>query len=95
MALAAPSDAVRLMLAPAREYRQRVAARRTATWPRALTVPVLLVLMIGLLNSTAAVGHVAGLLVLDTRISHRANNFDLDANRQRSVIPQAAMLLDI
>ena len=69
MAFAAPSDAMRLMRAPARQYRLRVAARRAAPWSRALTVPVLLVLMIGLLNSTAAVGHVAGLLVLDQIVS--------------------------
>ena len=69
MAFAAPSDAVRLMRAPAREYRLGVAARRTASWSRALTVPVLLALMLGLLNSTAAVGHVAGLLVLDQIVS--------------------------
>jgi hypothetical protein len=61
----AASDAIRLMLAPAREYRARVAAATDASWRRALTVPALLVLMLGLLNSTAAAGHVTASLVLD------------------------------
>lgn len=60
-----PSDAMRLMLAPGNEYRRRVADGARTVWWRALTVPALLALMLGLLNSTAAAGHVTASLVLD------------------------------
>jgi len=53
------------MRAPSREYRAEVAARTDATWRRALMIPGLLALMFGLLNSTAAVGHVSASLVGD------------------------------
>lgn len=59
------SDAVRLMLAPEHEYRVRLAQRRPISWLRALWMPVLLAIMLGLLNATAAAGHVSFGLVVD------------------------------
>ena len=59
------SDSVRLMLAPAREYQVRLADRRPVSWARALSMPLLLAMMLGLLNATAAAGHVTFGLVVD------------------------------
>ena len=59
------SDSVRLMRAPAREYRARLAERRPISWSRAIRMPVLLAMMLGLLNATAAAGHVTFGLVVD------------------------------
>jgi hypothetical protein len=61
----AASDAVRLLRAPAAEYRARVAVAAGASWRDALAIPALLALMLGLLNATAAAGHVTASLVLD------------------------------
>jgi hypothetical protein len=57
------SDAVRLMLRPAAEYSRRVAAAEDVSWLRALKLPALIAAMFGLLNSTAAAGHVSATLV--------------------------------
>jgi hypothetical protein len=57
------SDAVRLMLRPAAEYSRRVAAADDASWLAALKLPALIAAMFGLLNSTAAAGHVSATLV--------------------------------
>jgi hypothetical protein len=59
----AASAAVRLMLRPAHDYAQRAAAAQDASWLRALKLPALLAAMLGLLNSTAAAGHVSATLV--------------------------------
>lgn len=58
------SDPIRLMGAPSREYRLRLAERRPITWVGALRTPILLAVMLGLLNATAAAGHVSLELVL-------------------------------
>lgn len=59
----AVSDAVRLMLRPGPDYAKRAAAAQDASWLRALKLPALLAVMFGLLNSTAAAGHVSATLV--------------------------------
>ena len=51
------------MLRPAHEYARRVAAAEDASWLRALKLPALIAVMFGLLNSTAAAGHVSAPLV--------------------------------
>ena len=58
------SAAVRFMLAPAREYHAAVATRRDASWTRALTVPALLALLLGIVTSIAAAGRTAAPIVL-------------------------------
>jgi predicted permease len=63
------SDAVRLMLAPASEYRARLAERPPASWLRALTVPALVAVLLGLTTATAAAGHVSVRLVLSEILS--------------------------
>ena len=45
------------------EYARLLAAAQDASWPRALKLPALLAVMLGLLNSTAAAGHVTATLV--------------------------------
>jgi hypothetical protein len=57
------SDGVRLMLRPAHEYSRRVAAAEDSSWLRALKLPTVLAALFGLLNSTAAAGHVSATLV--------------------------------
>ena len=51
------------MLRPAAEYSERVAASGDASWARALTVPVLLTLLFGIVTSIAATGRVVVSLV--------------------------------
>jgi hypothetical protein len=58
------SQAWRLMRAPAAEYRQRVDEARTGRWPRALAVPLLVALILGITTSIAGLGRVTASLVL-------------------------------
>lgn len=51
------------MLRPAPEYARSAAAADDGSWPRALRVPALVAVMLGLLNATAAAGHVSATLV--------------------------------
>jgi hypothetical protein len=57
------SAALKVMLAPRSEYARLAAASGDASWRRALKVPALLAVMLGLLNATAAAGHVSASLV--------------------------------
>ena len=57
------SAAVKVMLDPGGEYARLVAAPDDASWLRALKMPALLAVMLGLLNATAAAGHVTASLV--------------------------------
>jgi hypothetical protein len=57
------SAAMSFMLRPAPEYARSAAAAGDGSWPQALRVPVLLAVMLGLLNATAAAGHVSATLV--------------------------------
>ena len=57
------SAAMNFMLRPAPEYARSAAAGDDGSWPRALGVPALVAVMLGLLNATAAVGHVSATLV--------------------------------
>ena len=57
------SAALRVMLHPRHEYARLVAGAKDASWLRALKPPVLIAAMFGLLNSTAAAGHVSATLV--------------------------------
>ena len=52
------------MLNPRREYQRLVAAADDGSWLRALKVPGLLAIMLGVLNATAAAGHVSATLVV-------------------------------
>jgi hypothetical protein len=58
-----PSAAVKVMLNPGGEYARLVTAPDDASWLRALKMPALLAVMLGLLNATAAAGHVTASLV--------------------------------
>ena len=51
------------MLHPASEYARLMSAPDDGTWLRALRMPALLAVMLGLLNATAAAGHVSASLV--------------------------------
>jgi hypothetical protein len=57
------SAALRVMLDPGNAYARLVAASSDASWLRALKTPALLAVMLGLLNATAAAGHVSATLV--------------------------------
>jgi hypothetical protein len=57
------------MLAPAYEYRARVAEPHAGSWLRALTVPALVAVLLGLTTATAAAGHVSARLVLSEIVS--------------------------
>jgi hypothetical protein len=58
-----PSAGLKVMLHPAREYARLVSAPDDGNWLRALRTPALLAVMLGLLNATAAAGHVSASLV--------------------------------
>ena len=62
------SDALRLMLWPAAEYSARVAASRDATWAGAISVPLLVALLLGIVTSVATTGRVVGSLVLSQTV---------------------------
>jgi len=57
------SAAVKVMLRPGIEYARIVSESDDGTWLRALKIPALLAVMLGLLNATAAAGHVSASLV--------------------------------
>jgi hypothetical protein len=57
------SAALKVMLNPGSEYARLVAVSGDAPWLRALRMPTLLAVMLGLLNATAAAGHVTASLV--------------------------------
>jgi hypothetical protein len=59
-----PSDALGLMLRPVREYRRHLAHARDAPWWRALFVPGLVALLLGIVTSAAATGRVVASLVV-------------------------------
>lgn len=63
------STELQLALAPGRTYRQLVAERRDATWRAALTGPAFTMLVIGLLVSIAATGHLTVALVATLSVS--------------------------
>ena len=58
-----PSAGLNVMLHPASEYARLVSAPDDGSWLRALRMPALLAVMLGLLNATAAAGHVSASLV--------------------------------
>jgi hypothetical protein len=62
------SDALRLMLRPTAEYSARVAMSRDATWARAILVPLLLVLVLGIVTSVATTGRVVASLVISQAV---------------------------
>jgi hypothetical protein len=57
------SAALKVMLHPRNEYARLVAQPDDGAWLRALRLPALLAVMLGLLNATAAAGHVSASLV--------------------------------
>ena len=57
------SAAMNFMLRPAPEYARSAAAADDGSWLRALRVPALVAVMLGLLIATAAAGHVTATLV--------------------------------
>ena len=57
------------MLRPAPEYARSAAAADDGSWPRALRVPALVAVMLGLLNATAAAGHVSATLVASETVA--------------------------
>jgi hypothetical protein len=56
------------MLAPAREYQERVAEARTGRWPRAFVTPLLVTLILGIVTAVAGVGRVTASLVISGAI---------------------------
>ena len=57
------SAALKVMLHPGTEYARLVAEPDHGTWLRALRIPALLAVMLGLLTAVAAAGHVSASLV--------------------------------
>ena len=62
------SDALRLMLRPAAEYSARVAASLDAKWAEAISVPLLLALLLGIVTSVATTGRVVASLLLSQTV---------------------------
>jgi hypothetical protein len=62
------SRAFHLTLAPAREYRQRVAESARGSWPHALAIPGLLALLLGIVAPIAATGRITLSLLLSGMI---------------------------
>ena len=62
------SDALRLMLLPAAEYAARVAASREATWARAISLPLLGAVLLGIVTSVATTGRVVASLVVSQAV---------------------------
>lgn len=58
------SEALDLMRRPRREYASRAAIRRDASWAAALTVPVLLAVLLGIVTAAATTGRVVASLVV-------------------------------
>jgi hypothetical protein len=64
----AASDALRLMLRPAAEYSARVARSRESAWVRAISVPVLLAGLLGIVTAVATTGRVVVSLVVSQAV---------------------------
>ena len=62
------SDALRLMVRPAAEYSARVARSRDSAWVHAISVPVLLVGLLGIVTSMATTGRVVASLVISQAV---------------------------